>query len=161
MNLFTKRIATISGSIFTLTFFTIFEITEKMNQKKHAQQVQGLSEDHHIDEVNLRQVQVLTPQECALTQPVRIVVAVRDPRNLFPLKHVLEETDSKKSGVVVMIAKLAKNYHLDGYTAPRPPICRRTPLYSDYCGGRENRPHGDSHDRSFQRPLLCDGARGL
>lgn len=120
VNLLTKRVATISGSIFTLIFFAIFEVSERMNQKKQSQPIQGLGEDHHIDQVNLVQLENLTPQASRLTKPNRIVVAVRDPKQLFHLQRILEETDPKQTDIVVMYAKLAKNYYLDGHILPTP-----------------------------------------
>lgn len=114
VNLLTKRVATISGSLFTLAFFMVFEISERINAKKHAHEIHGLSVDGHIDKVNLTRVDVLTPQDCALTKSRRVVVAVRDPNNLVHLMRILKELDPDRSDVLVMTSKIAKGFHLEG-----------------------------------------------
>jgi len=112
VNLFTKKVATVSGVIFTLVFFIIFEVSERINHRKAFQR--GLSADGHIDRVNLSEMDLLTPQGCGCSKPHRVVVAVRDPGNLSHLKHVLEETDPATTDVVVMTSKVAKGLHLEG-----------------------------------------------
>jgi hypothetical protein len=114
VNLLTKRVATISGSIFTAAFFIMFEISERVNAKKNAARTHGISTDGHIDRVNLNRMDVLTPQDCALKKPNRIVVAVRDPNNLVHLKRVLEEMDPASTDLLVMTSKVAKGLQLEG-----------------------------------------------
>lgn len=114
VNLLTKRVATISGSLFTLAFFIVFEASERINTKRHGHVTHGLSKDGHIDKVNLDRVDVLTPQDCACTKPYRVVVAVRDPKNLVHLKRVLEEVNPDHTDVLVMSSKVAKGFHLEG-----------------------------------------------
>ncbi|MBI3291390.1 MAG: APC family permease [Elusimicrobia bacterium] len=114
VNLVTKRVATISGSLFTLAFFIVFEVSERMNAKRQGQKTHGLTEDGHIDKVNLDRVEVLTPKDCACTKPYRVVVAVRDPNNVTHLKRVLEEIDPDRTDVLVMSSKIAKGFHLEG-----------------------------------------------
>ncbi len=114
INLVTKRVATISGSLFTLAFFIIFQVSEKMNARKHALATHGLSGDGHIDKVNLGRLDVLRPEDCGLEKSRRIVVAVRDPNNLAHLKKVLHETDPDGTDVVVMSSKVATGLQLEG-----------------------------------------------
>jgi amino acid transporter len=117
VNLLTKRIATISGSIFTLSFFTIFTISEQINKRRLGHQPlsgQGLTENGHIDPVNLRKVDLLSPQALGIAGHHRMVVAVRDPRNLAHLKKILNEIGRNRSEVVVMTSKVAQSYQLEG-----------------------------------------------
>lgn len=114
VNLFTKRVATVSGSIFTLMFFIVFEISEKINAKKHVSRISSSSHSGHIDKVNLGRVDILNPDICGCEKADRILVAVRDPNNLSHLKRVLHEVDSDRTEVVVMSAKIAKGLHLEG-----------------------------------------------
>ena len=86
VNLLTKRVATISGALFTMVFFIVFEVSEKINARKHAAQ-KALHDGHgHIDKVNMGRMDVLTHQDCGLEKPNRVLVAVRDPKNLSHLK---------------------------------------------------------------------------
>jgi len=114
VNLLTKRVATISGSIFTLIFFTVFELSEKVNARKHALLTQGLSHDGHIDKVNMGRIDVLRPEDCSLEKKNRILVAVRDPKNLAHLRKILHETDPDMTDVIVMSSKIAKGLYLEG-----------------------------------------------
>ena len=55
----------------------------------------------------------LTPESCGITKPRRVVVPVRDPKNLSHLKKVLRETRND-TDVVVMSAKIGTGYQLEG-----------------------------------------------
>jgi len=112
INLATKKVATVSGIIFTVVFFVIFEISERINHRKVY--LKGLSADGHIDRVNLNELDLLTPEGCGCTKPRKIVVAVRDPNNLSHMKRVLEEIDPDTTDVIVMTSKVAKGLHLEG-----------------------------------------------
>jgi amino acid transporter len=112
INLATKRVATVSGVVFTLVFFVIFEISERINHRKVY--LKGLSADGHIDRVNLNEMDLLTPEGCGCAKPRKIVVAVRDPNNLSHMKRVLEEIDPDTTDVIVMTSKVARGLHLEG-----------------------------------------------
>ena len=114
VNLLTKRVATISGSLFTLAFFIVFELSEKMNARKRAEAAAGPVPAGHIDKVNLGRIDVLQAEDCDLDKPNRILVAVRDPHNLAHLKKVLHEMDPDTTDMIVMSAKIAKGLHLEG-----------------------------------------------
>jgi hypothetical protein len=119
VNLLTKRVATISGSIFTLSFFTVFTISEKINKRKkgHAAPTDkdGLTEHGHVDPVNMRRVLELSPQSCGLERDHCILVAVRDPRNLVHLKRTLKKFQSARdTDIVAMTSKVAQGYQLEG-----------------------------------------------
>lgn len=105
MNMLTKKIATIGGVLFTSTFFTIFQISEKMNEKK----AQLYATDDNPDEkLNMRQatdVSALIPE---LSKPNRILVPVRNPNNLVHLKAVLKTVEDEDTDIIVLTAKIAK-----------------------------------------------------
>jgi amino acid transporter len=104
VNLFTKYQATIAGVIFSAAFFTIFTISEHHVSKER----QGKPEQ-------LDQFRVYGNQELGSgamgVRPGNILVAVRDPRNLYYLRQVLSHTNTLKQDVVVMSARLYHREH--------------------------------------------------
>jgi hypothetical protein len=101
VNLFTKYEATIAGLIFSGVFFTIFTFSERhVARMRHGKPEQ------------LDQFRVYGNQELGSgamgVRPGSILVAVRDPRNLYYLRQVLAHTNTAKLDVVVMSARL---YH--------------------------------------------------
>ena len=101
VNLFTKYEATIAGVIFSGVFFTIFTFSER-----------HVTRERHGKPEQLDQFRVYGNQELGSgamgVRPGTILVAVRDPRNLYYLRQVLAHTDTAKQDVVVMSARL---YH--------------------------------------------------
>src|ERR1700719_17119 len=101
VNLFTKYQATIAGVIFSGVFFTIFTLSER-----------HVTKERHGKPEQLDQFRVYGNQELGSgamgVRPGSILVAVRDPRNLYYLRQVLAHTDTNKQDVVVMSARL---YH--------------------------------------------------
>jgi amino acid transporter len=104
VNLFTKYQATIAGIIFSVAFFTIFTISEH-----------HVAKERHGKPEQLDQFRVYGNQELGSgamgVRPGNILVAVRDPRNLYYLRHVLRHTDTNKQDVVVMSARLYHREH--------------------------------------------------
>ncbi|MGD0570769.1 MAG: APC family permease [Candidatus Sulfotelmatobacter sp.] len=101
VNLFTKYQATIAGIIFSVAFFTIFTFSER-----------HVARERHGKPEQLDQFRVYGNQELGSgamgVRPGNILVAVRDPRNLYYLRQVLAYTNTAKQDVVVMSARL---YH--------------------------------------------------
>src|SRR6202453_4580355 len=101
VNLFTKYEATIAGGIFRGVFFTIFTISER-----------HVAKERHGKPEQLDQFRVYGNQDLGSgamgVREGNILVAVRDPRNLFYLRQVLAHTNTAKQDVVVMSARL---YH--------------------------------------------------
>ena len=101
VNLFTKYQATIAGVIFSAVFFTIFTLSES-----------HVTKERHGKPEQLDQFRVYGNQELGSgamgVRPGNILVAVRDPRNLYYLRQVLAHTNTAKQDVVVMSARL---YH--------------------------------------------------
>jgi amino acid transporter len=101
VNLFTKYDATIAGIIFSAVFFTIFSLSER-----------HVAKERHGKPEQLDQFRVYGNQELGSgamgVRPGNILVAVRDPRNLYYLRQVLARANTTKQDVVVMSARL---YH--------------------------------------------------
>jgi amino acid transporter len=104
VNLFTKYQATIAGIIFSAFFFTIFTISEH-----------HVAKERHGKPEQLDQFRVYGNQELGSgamgVRPGNVLVAVRDPRNLYYLRHVLSHTNTDKQDVVVMSARLYHREH--------------------------------------------------
>ncbi len=104
VNLFTKSQATIAGIIFSVVFFTIFTVSER-----------HVARERHGRPEQLDQFRVYGNQELGSgamgVRPGNILVAVRDPRNLYYLRHVLGHTHTGKQDVVVMSARLYHREH--------------------------------------------------
>ncbi len=99
MNLFTKQLATIAGVSFSLVFFAILTISERKSAHEHASGKSGL------EQFNVAADQELST-EAMEVRPGNILVAVRDPRNLYYLQKVLSKTDTTKTDVVVMTSRV-------------------------------------------------------
>src|SRR5271169_5794969 len=101
VNLFTKYEATIAGVIFSAAFFAIFTVSEH-----------HVAKERHGKPEQLDQFRVYGNQELGSgamgVRPGNVLVAVRDPRNLYYLRQVLAYTNTAKQDVVVMSARL---YH--------------------------------------------------
>src|SRR6202795_1792097 len=104
VKLFTKYEATIAGVIFSAVFFTIFSISER-----------HVTKERHGKPEQLDQFRVYGNQELGSgamgVRPGNVLVAVRDPRNLYYLRHILGHTDTTRQDVVVMSARLYHREH--------------------------------------------------
>ena len=104
VNLFTKYQATIAGLIFSGVFYTIFTLSER-----------HVARERHGKPEQLDQFRVYGNQELGSgamgVRPGNVLVAVRDPRNLYYLRHILGHTDTNKQDVVVMSARLYHREH--------------------------------------------------
>ena len=104
INLFTKYEATIAGVVFSAVFFAIFTYSER----HVARERRGKPEQ-------LDQFRVYGNQELGSgamgVRPGNILVAVRDPRNLYYLRSVLSRTNTASQDVVVMSARLYHREH--------------------------------------------------
>jgi len=94
MNLFTKQVATISGVAFTLIFFTIFEISEKITLKHGAKH-------QELDQFNLESDGELTPAALGV-RPGNELVMIRNSNTLYNLAAVLDRINPHQQDVVVL-----------------------------------------------------------
>jgi amino acid transporter len=100
VNLFTKEHATIAGIGFSLVFFAIFTVSEKINKRKFAHVEQQMKEHFHL----LHQETI--EREAVQVRPGNVLVTVRDYNTLNHLRWTLETTDTHDADVVVMEARL-------------------------------------------------------
>jgi amino acid transporter len=99
INLLTKEVATIAGVAFTLVFFSIFTISERINHRKLDRSLAALDQFklNYEQEVNLDTVRA---------RPGNVLVAVRDTNTLLHLDRVLAQTDTEERDIVVMTVRL-------------------------------------------------------
>ncbi len=102
INLFTKPLATMAGIAFSIILLAVFTVSEKITLRER----QGA---HALEEFRIAERPLITRDEMSV-RPGNILVAIRDPKNLYYLKNVLERTDTTKQDVVVMTARI---YHRD------------------------------------------------
>jgi amino acid transporter len=99
INLITKEVATVFGVAFTIVFFAIFTISERINQRRLDKSLAALD-----------QFKLNYEQEVSLTtvhaRPGNVLVAVRDINTLSHLDRVLAETDTEEGDIVVMTVRL-------------------------------------------------------
>jgi len=104
VNIFTKHQATIAGVMFSVVFFAIFTYSEHRTAR-----------ERHGKPENVDQFRVYGNQELGSgamgVRPGNILVAVRDPRNLYYLRDILARTDTSRQDVVVMSARLYHREH--------------------------------------------------
>ena len=104
VNLFTKYQATIAGVTFSVVFFALFTYSERRVARERQGEPEGLG-----------QFRVYGDQELGSgalgVRPGNILVAVRDPKNLYYLRNVLARTNTANQDVVVMSARLYHREH--------------------------------------------------
>jgi amino acid transporter len=107
VNFFTKYTATIGGVTFSLVFFAIFTYSERRVTRLRAGKPESLDQ--------FRVYGSEQPENETLgVRPGNILVAVRDPKNLYYLREVLRRTDTTQQDVVVMTARLYHREHSFG-----------------------------------------------
>jgi amino acid transporter len=94
MNLFTKQVATIAGIAFTIIFFTVFEISEKITLKHGAKH-------QELDMFNLESDGELTPDALGV-RPGNALVMIRNSNTLYNLGAVLDRVNPRQQDVVVL-----------------------------------------------------------
>ena len=100
-NIFTKKVATISGMSFTVAFFATFVVSERINKRKagvHLAELEEFrladSDDVAVETVNVR--------------PGNVIVAVRNPRHIEHLEVTLARTDTRKIDIVVVTVHVSQ-----------------------------------------------------
>ena len=94
INLFTKQVATVSGVAFTIIFFVVFSVSERITKQRAG----GHSD---LDQFNLEAGDDLTPEALGV-RPGNILVMVRNYNTLYNLGAVLDRVDPHKQDVVVL-----------------------------------------------------------
>ncbi|MBI5084430.1 MAG: amino acid permease [Acidobacteria bacterium] len=94
-NVLTKKVATVSGVAFTLAFFILFTVTDRLNRRRT-----GASTAHH-EQFRLDEAEQVS-QQAVDARPGNVLVAVRNPNRLSHLRRVVEKTDVRKIDIVVV-----------------------------------------------------------
>jgi amino acid transporter len=104
VNLVTKEVATISGIAFTIVFFTIFLISERINERQHAEEIHTTTA---MDQFRLHASEDVSTQTVEV-RPGNTICLVRDHNTLGHLKKALELTHTGKRDLVVMTVHLMR-----------------------------------------------------
>ncbi len=121
VNLATKPLATISGVIFSAVMLGIFTISEKITHRQRGA-------NHEMREEFRVAEQPLIDREEMKVRPGNILVAIRDPRNLYYLHDLLSNTDITRQDIVVMTARIYHREHaFSGSTT-----CDSEELFEEY-----------------------------
>src|SRR5581483_3573253 len=99
VNLFTKEYATIYGVSFTVVFFLIFTISERINIRKHLAR-----KEHALERFNLQR-QPSIDAKSLHARPGSVLVAVRNPDHMQQLRRTLQRTDLRRNDIVVMTVR--------------------------------------------------------
>jgi amino acid transporter len=101
INLITKEVATIAGVAFTIVFFIVFTISERINQRKLDNSIAALDQFtlNYQPDVSLDTVRA---------RPGSVLVAVRDYNTLSHLDHVLAQTNTEAQDIVVMTVRVMR-----------------------------------------------------
>jgi amino acid transporter len=102
-NLLTKKVATISGIVFTMAFFIMFTVSERINLRKLDLTLAKL------DRFQLQHSETVNQQELG-ARPGNVLVAVRDYNTLSHLEHALATTNTDEKDVVVMTTRLVSSH---------------------------------------------------
>jgi len=99
VNLMTKPLATMAGVSFSVVLFGVFSISEKITRRQRG-------EHHEMREEFRIAEQPLVDREAMKVRPGNVLIAIRDPRNLYYLKDLLQSTEVAKQDIVVMTARI-------------------------------------------------------
>src|SRR5204863_3337904 len=102
INLITKQVATVSGVAFTVVFFVLFLISERINERKR-----GTSAHVEVDQFRLQTQETVT-NETIEVRPGNTLCLVRDYNTLEHVRKALELTHTGKQDLVVMTVHVIK-----------------------------------------------------
>ena len=118
-NLFTKSVATKAGFLFSVVFFVIFTVSERINRRKFAHAEAQMKEHFQLMQ------QETIEREAIDVRPGNILVTVRDYNTLNHLKWALGNKETEDRDVVVMEARL------EGYGSAEYGLAMEQ-IFSDY-----------------------------
>jgi amino acid transporter len=104
VNLVTKEVATISGILFTIVFFTIFLVSERINERRRAAEIHTTSA---MDQFRLNPREEVSNQT-AEVRPGNTLCLVRDYNTLGHVRKALELTHTGKRDLVVMTVHMMR-----------------------------------------------------
>jgi amino acid transporter len=102
INLITKEVATISGVAFTLVFFLIFLISERINERK-----EGTAAHVEMDQFQIHTQENVSSESVGL-HPGNTLCFVHDYHTLDHVRKALELTSTSKEDLVVMTVQILK-----------------------------------------------------
>jgi amino acid transporter len=102
INLVTKEVATISGVAFTLVFFIIFEVSERINVRR-----KGAAAHVELDQFQLHPEAEVSSGSLSI-RPGGVLCLVRGVNHLEHLVKALELTHTGKRNLVVMTVRIAR-----------------------------------------------------
>jgi hypothetical protein len=102
INLITKQVATVSGVLFTLVFFVIFLVSERVNERRR-----GEAGHVEVDQFRLSTQEVVS-NETVEVRPGNTLCLVRDYNTLGHLQRALELTHTGKHDLVVMTVQVMR-----------------------------------------------------
>jgi hypothetical protein len=104
VNVFTKKVATISGLCFTAGFYIMFEAAARINRKR----ISTSGADNHKNELfRLAESEDIGVESLGV-RPGNVLVAVRNPNQLDHLQRVLQKTDTRRMDIVVVTVRLVE-----------------------------------------------------
>ena len=101
INLLTKKVATIWGIGFTVTFLTVFIICEHISRR-----LRSGAHHEHLEQFNEKVASSPTPEALGLTHSHPILVAIRNPKSMRVLDSVLHRTDTNRQDIVAITCKV-------------------------------------------------------
>ena len=100
INLVTKQVATVSGVAFTLVFFVVFVVSERINERKRGAEA-------HVEMDHFRlQPQEIISADTVDVRPGNSLCVVRDYHTLEHVKKALDHTHTGKRDFVVMTVQM-------------------------------------------------------
>ncbi len=104
INLITKQVATVSGVTFTLIFFTVFLVSDWINEHKRRRS------HPEVDQFNLQTQDIVSPEAVGV-RPGNTLCLVRNYRALTHLRKALDITPTNKRDLVVLTVRVSKGPH--------------------------------------------------
>jgi amino acid transporter len=101
VNLFTKQVATVSGIAFTLIFFVVFEISEKVTRKRTG------GKHVELDQFNVTSRSELTPESVG-ARPGNVLVPISNYHALYHLSSTLDRIKVERRDIIVLHVRLLR-----------------------------------------------------
>jgi len=102
INLITKEIATASGVAFTLVFFIVFSVSERLNERRR-----GAAAHVEVDQFRVQPQDVISTETVHI-RPGNTLCLVRDYNTLEHVRQALEMTHTGKTDLVMMSIQVMK-----------------------------------------------------
>ncbi|MBC8043181.1 MAG: APC family permease [Rhizobacter sp.] len=115
VNLFTKSIATVAGILFTLFFMILFNVSERLNArqkeqaKKNPRGAISLEDLEKLEKFNQESGLKITPESIGSEKKSRVLVAVKDPKNLEHFDKAIDTIDTDKTDIIVMTVRVLED----------------------------------------------------